>query len=823
MMASSSSRNAIAVLPKEVVDQIAAGEVVQRPVSVVKEMLENSLDAESSHIIIHVEKGGLGKLTISDDGCGIPKASLALAATRHATSKLSTVDDFAHLQTFGFRGEALASISTVSRLTVTSRTEDSPVGYSQTYRNGSPTLTQPKPCARKKGTTMVVQDLFYNVPHRLKTYSKRESDEYNKILTVIQYYAIYYPYAGFVCQRTRPGNNKLVDVNTSQLQHVKALIQKRRNHPDKTVPHDDPDYIQATKQIMAHVFDSNLEKHTLWFQSSIEPSDSAKDAFEYNAEFYYTSPVHDTKTPKLVLFLNDRLVDLPPLKRALEDTYETYFPKVKPIMVVKIRVPGTQVDVNVHPSKRQVALMYQEELCLAISTKLGEELQQYGQTFQVESVAPTVVNPYNKKRKQSTISLDDNLQKQTSSSSSSSKLKDHNTGKKKVPPSKLIRTSGATPVGAIEPFLVSTQSSQKRSQSQSSSQESTGNTLDLAQSSQETTTSNNSTATDPSKDSESFIVADNNSNIQASKSTPIDFSEPGAFASALKEDSRKGVKIRHLVIRPNRVKPTKCDYISIGSLRKRINNQTSRELCREFRDAYFVGVMSHQRSLIQCGENLMMMNHLELAKILFYQLALARFGGAVMAQLGDKGSDNIRIKTIIAQALQVEDDLVVPEDSGDPQVVEKRLEQHTGFLPVKDVHESFAKDAATCLLNHADMLNEYFSIQIEKDEKGGNAIITGLPVLLDGHTPEPHGLPIFLLRLATEVNWSEERTCFHGICRELGNYYAMLPVENHEAYIRYTLFPALSFLLLPPERIRDEGHFTTMTKLSTLYKVFERC
>lgn len=810
-------RNAIAVLPKEVVDQIAAGEVVQRPVSVVKELLENSLDAGSSHIVIHVEKGGLGKLVITDDGCGIPKSGLALAATRHATSKLTTVDDFENLQTFGFRGEALASISTVSRLSVTSRIEDSQVGFSQTYRNGSPTLKQPKPCARKKGTTITVQDLFYNVPHRLKTYSKRESEEYNKILTVLQNYAIYYPYAGFVCERTRAGN-KIVDVNTSQLQHVKSLIQKRRNNPDITVPQNDPDYVKATKQIMAHVFESNLEKNTLHFESSSDTSTG--NDFTYNAQVFYTSPFYDAKTTKFVLFLNDRLVDLPVLKRSCEEVYATNCAKVKPILVIKVKVPGAQVDVNVHPSKRQVALMYQDELCTAICDKLRDVLQQYGQTFQAESVAPIIANPYKRKRKQSTISVNENGENETSSSSKTKTTA--GSIKKKTPPSRLVRTSGATPVGAIEPFLVPTQSSQKRPLSQSS-QESMGNTPNSASFTQDSTTSMGTASSHHSNESRQPQNSLSTKSTQSTDSTTIDFSQPGAFASALQEDRRKGVMIRKPLLRPKRVTPSECTYVSIASLRKRVNKETSDELCQTFRDAYFVGVMSHQRSLIQCGDQLIMINHLELAKLLFYQLALARFSGAVMAQLGENGSGGVNIQTVIAQALQVEDDLVLPEENGDRDDVKKMLEQKTGLLPVNEANENFASDATSCLEERSVMLEEYFSIQIERKDDGGDAILTGLPVLLDGHVPEPHGLPIFLLRLATQVDWNEEKRCFHGICQELGNYYAMLPTENYEAYVRHTLFPAISYLLNPPERIKTDGSFTTMTQLSTLYKVFERC
>jgi DNA mismatch repair protein MLH1 len=811
---SDSPRNSISVLPREVVDQIAAGEVVQRPVSVVKELLENSLDAGSSHIVVHIEKGGLNKLSISDDGCGISKSDLTLAATRHATSKLSTVEDFANLGTFGFRGEALASISTVSRLTVTTRTEHSSVGFQQAYRNGVPTAKNPKPCARKKGTTILVQDLFYNVPHRLKTYSKRESDEYSRILNVVQHYAIHYPYAGFVCERLRSSGNKtlLVDLNTSQLLHVKSLIQKREKNTSSK-----EDLVKATKQVMAHVFESSLEKHLSHFEASqtgMDPSD-----FAYDCQVFFTSPSHDSKTTKFVLFLNDRLVDLPVLKRALEDVYSN-FSKSKPVIVVKIKVPGTQVDVNVHPSKRQVALTYQDELCTAISTKLSDSLKQYGQFFQAQSVAP-VENPYRKKRKKpeeeevETGEASNKSKKMTQSdlslfSSSSSKfpVDSLSAQRKKVPPSKLIRTSGATPVGAIEPFLVPTQSkSVSSSKSQSQSQSSSKNSTPTSSQDSITATAIHVTTCPLSNAS------------QSTTDSLIDFSQPGAFAAALRcncppDDIRRKVMIKEPPVRPKRVTPTKCTYSSIASLRKSVNKQTSTDLAKDFRDAYFVGTVSHQRSLIQCGENLVMINHLELAKILFYQLSLARFGGATMAQLASGG---VSVKTLIAQLLQMEDDLILPDNPS----VKERLKSETGLLLVNEDNESYAQEVTNCLMDQAGMLEEYFSIRMEKD--GEDLILTGLPVLLDGHAPEPHGLSILLLRLATQVNWSEERSCFYGICQELGNYYAMLPSELSESYVRHNLFPALSYLLLPPERIKTELYFTVMTKLSTLYKVFERC
>ncbi|OEU08795.1 hypothetical protein FRACYDRAFT_136590, partial [Fragilariopsis cylindrus CCMP1102] len=701
-------RSPIAILPSVVVDQIAAGEVVQRPVSVVKELIENSLDAKATHIVVQFD--GLKKMSITDNGNGVKKSDLPLLCTRHATSKLISVDDFSDLSTFGFRGEALASTSMVSRLvTVVSRVPTATVvAYSQSYQNGKPTQPKAKPCASKAGTKITIEDLFYNVPHRQQAYSKRESEEYGKIHRIVQDYAVHYPTVGFVCQRTSSSKGKhktlIVDCNTGQIPAVKILLQSR-----------DSAAAAAAKS-------SSLTKET---QRNNNDDDNS-----------HNQQQQQQQQRKFIIFLNHRLVDLPPLKRALEDVYSDFGNPNrnknigKPVLVVNLKIPGSQVDVNVHPSKRQVALMFQEDLVTALAQKLRQRLEEHGQQFVAQSVV--IRNPYaddqkdnkNKKRKQSSV--------------------------KKVVPSKLIRTNNAVRAGAIEPFLVSTQ------QSVSSTQDDT--TRDEA-------------------------------------SQPLSRS------------------VLH------------AKYASIASLRKRVGKQQCPETTQQIRTAFFMGALSNQRSLIQCGEDLVMINHLELAKELFYQLALARFGGgAKLAHLGSVGSNNggIHIQAAIAQALQCEDDLL------------------HGMLQVSDTNDNLAHQATARLVESSGMLEEYFSIRIEirkstednvnrskdnNDDVTEDAILTCLPVLLDGHQPQSHALPLFLLRLATQVDWSREKHCFHGICKEIGNFYAMLPSQSEDlnSYVQHNLFPALSYLLLPSKNQVRNGHYTNMTKLSTLYKVFERC
>lgn len=171
-------------LPPHLVNQIAAGEVVERPASVVKELLENSIDAGSKKIEIDIEQGGVKRIRIRDDGKGIAKDDLALALSRHATSKIASLDDLEHVVSLGFRGEALPSIASVSRMTVSSKTEDSEQGWTLTD-DGQEDFDEPVPVAHAKGTTIDVRDLFYNVPARRK-FLKTENTEFKHLQEVVK-------------------------------------------------------------------------------------------------------------------------------------------------------------------------------------------------------------------------------------------------------------------------------------------------------------------------------------------------------------------------------------------------------------------------------------------------------------------------------------------------------------------------------------------------------------------------------------------------------------------------------------------------------------
>ncbi len=178
----------IRLLPAQLINQIAAGEVVERPAAVVKELLENSLDAGATQIDIDVEQGGIRYLRISDNGCGIPKEELVLALSRHATSKISHLEDLNCIASLGFRGEALPSIASVSRLRLVSRTKEEATGWG-IEGNGGECFASPQPAVHPQGTTVEVRDLFFNIPARRK-FLRTERTEFGHIMWLVNRIAL---------------------------------------------------------------------------------------------------------------------------------------------------------------------------------------------------------------------------------------------------------------------------------------------------------------------------------------------------------------------------------------------------------------------------------------------------------------------------------------------------------------------------------------------------------------------------------------------------------------------------------------------------------
>jgi DNA mismatch repair protein MutL len=315
----------IRVLPPALADQIAAGEVVERPASVVKELCENALDAEARRIEVEIEAGGRRLVRVVDDGCGMTAEEARLALGRHATSKIASADDLWGLLTFGFRGEALPSIAAVSRLTVRTRMAASPGGFRLVVEAGSE--TDAGEVGMAPGTQLEVRDLFFNTPARLK-FLKAEATETANVSEAVLRLALAHPGAHF---RLRANGRTLLDLpaHPSMGERVRAALARRG-------------------------------------ASALHEAAGAEAGVEVRA--FLASPEEAASTPRSTfLFVGRRFVRDRSLLHALGMGYGELLEKGRyPLAALFVEVPGQELDINVHPQKLEVRFARAQEVYGAV-------------------------------------------------------------------------------------------------------------------------------------------------------------------------------------------------------------------------------------------------------------------------------------------------------------------------------------------------------------------------------------------------------------------------------------------------------------------------
>ncbi len=311
----------IRILAPEVASQIAAGEVVERPASVVKELVENALDAGCAALSVTVRDAGRSLIEVADNGGGIPAAELALAVERHATSKLQNANDLFQIGTLGFRGEALASIGSVSRMTITSRTADAPAGARVRVEAG---IVGPvEPIGAPQGTVVRVEDLFFNVPARLK-FLKQDVTERRAIDGLLSRYALAYPQVRF----------RFVSDATPVLQ--------TSGDGDR-------------RAILASLYGVDVARQMLEVLAE-------EDGLRLNG---YISPAALTRSNRkeITFFINGRWVSDTPLTQAILQAYHTLLMVGRfPLTALFLEIDPEEVDVNVHPAKAEVRFRNQDRV-----------------------------------------------------------------------------------------------------------------------------------------------------------------------------------------------------------------------------------------------------------------------------------------------------------------------------------------------------------------------------------------------------------------------------------------------------------------------------
>lgn len=325
--------NRISVMPQSLADLIAAGEVVERPASALKELVENSIDAQAKHIYVEITMGGLKSIVVKDDGFGMSREDCTLSIKRHASSKVKTSYDLMDIKTMGFRGEALPSIAAVSTLRI--ETSDGNEGTVLTVNGDSEPKASDGPL--RKGTTVKITDLFYNTPARLK-YMKSPQVERAKCMDVMEHLALGFPNVSFDVR----SDNRQVFTTTGRGDVIEVIQRIWGNDIARSI--------------------SRVEKVA---------------TYGFSFECYIAKPeVNYSSKYQMMTFINSRYIYSYRITKGIEEAYRDYLAPLRyPFVAVYIQADPALVDVNVHPSKREVRISGEDSLASSIKSTIQEALK----------------------------------------------------------------------------------------------------------------------------------------------------------------------------------------------------------------------------------------------------------------------------------------------------------------------------------------------------------------------------------------------------------------------------------------------------------------
>ncbi|KAA0191709.1 DNA mismatch repair protein Mlh1 [Fasciolopsis buskii] len=719
-------------LAKDVINRIAAGEVIQRPANAIKELLENSLDAGSTQIQITLREGGLKLLQVQDNGCGIRLEDMPILCERFTTSKLRDFSELSSLCTFGFRGEALCSLSHVSLLTVTTRTAGQTCAYRLSYRNANP-MGNPVPCAGNTGTTILAEDMFYNTPIR-RAALRSAREECSRVAEVVSQYAIHYaPKCGF---------------------HLRSATTNSANTGGDLRTTAGWSRIDAVRTVVGSTVADNLIPFS---SSQTETSEITQFAVEnlglrYEGLLTKPSQVTSGTNPalKLYLFINNRMVECNVIKRALESSYGTVLSRAlqsspgtasSPVtgrrssasssglfrpaglralsnstlfVYLNIQLPTENLDVNVHPTKSEVHFMH--EIVRAIQDATERSLLSSAQvrSFLVRSVPLSTLN--------SSPSLDSSKSESTASNRSKF-IRPQENIRIDAREQRLERFVSYTSI-KTDPDYPSRDSSLSDSNVKSPSSpnlddlDATDHVLPRSVGNEE-----NRDPSSPHRDyhTPDMIESDEKvtaTNIDPSESPqltakPVVFLTPSTICKKTEVETkspdllRPSSTLNHINTAPVSSLPVmpkrrRVRLHTVLSMRRRLEQQMDPEARRMLRACKFVGSVDRTCCLVQHETDLLLIRLQPLTRAFFYQLSVTNF-----ANHGELVfSEPVPLQELIELSLSLEQNNADSDDA------------------------TRAAQIVQTLSLHAPMLWDYFSIRIEPGNDG-RFMLHGIPLLLD--------------------------------------------------------------------------------------------
>lgn len=858
--AAASPPRRITRLSESVVNRIAAGEIIHRPANALKELIENSLDAGADMIRITLRDGGLKMLQIQDNGHGVSPDDLPLLCERFATSKLRAFDDLSRMQTFGFRGEALASISFVSaQMVVVTKTRGEKTAWRAFYNAGalapgggggnasSSSSSSPRPCAGTDGTTITAHDLFYNIPQRRRAL-KSASEEYNRSLDIVGKYALHYGSrgVGFVCKKAGSNATDLSTpsaVATTTLDTVRLL------------------YGTAIARQLVH----------------LPPYANARLGLASVTGYVSNANWSSKQRTTFLCFINNRLVDCNALKRALEAFYAGILPAkgAHPWVYLSLQIDAARVDVNVHPTKREVHFLDEEEVVEDVVRVVADVLAGANKSRDFGVLTQTTLRGDG----------DGDVRAGAGASTSMSAPSSTQTQTQAAYPQHQVRVDARTRTldGMFGGGGGGGGSESDRSRRRRRPDDDGGGGGD----------GNDGYIDDDDDDADAAAAAH----------TPRPSTQRKAregYGSRLPTTTPSSTPSSTLPLSP-------CTLTSIVNLRQNIATSAHTGLADILSSHTFVGVvdLAHGTSLIQHSTRLYLVNHDDLVEEWVYQGVVRQFGalrrvavqGAIATGAAARDPTAAEAATAATTATTATTATAAkPSPSFSPPLLDVEelillgIEQ-TGEVDLAHASTGLssaeiARRIARHLVSVAEMLEEYFSIGIK--EVGGRGdgadvvvpssaaaaaaegatatgaaaaspriILTHLPSILPSptspHLLPPHNIPSLLLRLGTQVNWTDEEECFRGVARELGVAHRLQRValnddgggvddggDNYDAdaafwrkTLQYTWFPLLASSskktgFRPSKRLisgdgEGQSAVVQLAALSDLYRIFERC
>ena len=827
-------------LSPDVVNRVAAGEVIHRPASALKEMLENSLDAGSRSITVTVRDGGNKLLQVTDDGCGIRDEDLTILCERHTTSKLRTFEDLDAVATFGFRGEALASMSFVANLTVTTMTADAAHATRATYADGKMTPEGATPTAGVPGTTVCVENLFYNVPTRRRAL-RSASEEFARALETTQRYAASRPDVAFTVRKLGDARPALrcpvvVDVVVEPEKPARFTAKNRVDrvraiYGDATARRLAPLAFSAGGWTpLAAASEAAAEKASASDVGADGGDGEPDEQIRFAVDALVSVPSYRSRKTTFVLFINDRLVECAPLRRACELAYAAALPKSeKPFLFVALSLPRETVDVNVHPTKREVRFLHQDAIVASVARRVSAVLEAHDETRAFANrgglpvapgagdaaadrdasarAAPSPDGPDEARRAVRERAFDEAIDdldspnprpKRPKTTTRDLVARDH----------KLVRTDANQAAGSLDAF-VSFRTGEKAADERAPPAASaraidagvrTGDGSDARRRSSppEPTARRSSPPRGP------------NPEPGGARATPAALAEDPAFlAAAAAADGETS------------------PLSSVRELWGEIKTHAHAGLTKMARNMVLVGVCDpgdpNGLWLIQHATKLHAVRFGEMAREFFFQRVVARFGAHRTRRLAERAP----IDALVVLALDRERDALEDDVEPEPDDSKQRVDRA-------------AEAARATLAEKAPLLREYFGLDV--DEPSGS--IAGLPDLVEGFEPDLRGLPELALALAQEVDWTEEKACFRTVADAVAAFYAgtgafdffsgestgsaaAAAAEEAEPErvrsIRQFVFPAMRRCLYPSKISAVRGVVTQLASLEQLYRVFERC